>query len=65
MNDEKICPIMSRPYIRCWAEFDNAQSALNEVKCICERCMAWGKKLEPRENIESHVIWIDGCRLIP
>ena len=61
IENEKICPIMSQPV----AVPHQSGIVMHYELCQKERCMAWGKKLEPRENIESPVIWIDGCRLIP
>ena len=54
MTEEKICPIMSRPYINNDGSIEE-EERLNEVHCIRERCMAWGI----RSGMPGH------CNLIP
>jgi hypothetical protein len=48
MTEERICPIMSRPYIH---QFNNGgyiedDERLNEVACLQGRCMAWKQEKE-------------------
>lgn len=41
MEDNKICPIMSRPLSK-----STSLDRLHEIICLKERCMAWHKETE-------------------
>lgn len=62
MTEEKICPIMSRPYISCISGKDEfgtrtQYTDVEYVECQKERCMAWDE--------QKYLDKPGRCRLIP
>lgn len=67
MNEDKICPFMSRPKTITRANPDGEVALCTttmEVPCKGERCMAWGNT-QFYDKTGAKMETNPGCRLIP